>query len=111
MHENRPGNRKSEVTKAEIRFFRVFFSSLLERLGSGRGDARSGPKAERHGRMMKLNQKISGCFPPVRGTDDFMVIRTLIGTAKKTGMGYHPKPDARPEGPDQRPQSRLSQTV
>jgi transposase len=44
-------------------------------------------QAERDARMMKLKQKISGCFRSVHGADDFAVIRTLIGTAKKTGWG------------------------
>jgi transposase len=30
---------------------------------------------------------------------------------QKTGMGYHPKPHARPQRPDQQPQSRLSHTA
>ena len=42
-------------------------------------------QAERDARMMKLKQKISGCFRSVQGADDFAVIRTLIGTAKKRG--------------------------
>jgi transposase len=44
-------------------------------------------QAERDGRMMKLKQKISGCFRSVQGANDFMVIRTLIATAKKQGWG------------------------
>jgi transposase len=44
-------------------------------------------QAERDARMMKLKQKISGCFRSVQGADDFAVIRTLIGTAKKKGWG------------------------
>jgi transposase len=42
---------------------------------------------ERDGRMAKLKQKISGCFRSVQGAKDFMVIRTLIGTAKKQSWG------------------------
>ena len=42
-------------------------------------------QAERDARMMKLKQKISGCFRSLQGADDFAVIRTLIGTAKKRG--------------------------
>ena len=37
--------------------------------------------------MMKLKQKVSGCFRSVQGANDFAVIRTLIGTAKKRGWG------------------------
>jgi transposase len=44
-------------------------------------------QAERDARMMKLKQKISGCFRSVQGADDFTVIRTLFGTAKKRGWG------------------------
>jgi transposase len=42
-------------------------------------------QAERDGRMLKLKQKISGCFRSVQGASDLMVIRTLIGTARKQG--------------------------
>ena len=44
-------------------------------------------QAERDGRMMKLKLKISGCFRSAQGANDFTVIRTLIGTAKKQGWG------------------------
>lgn len=44
-------------------------------------------QAERDGRMMKLKQKISGCFRSVQGANDFAVIRTFIGTAQKQGWG------------------------
>jgi Transposase IS66 family len=44
-------------------------------------------QAERDARMMKLKQKISGCFRSVQGADDFAGIRTLFGTAKKRGWG------------------------
>ena len=50
-------------------------------------------QAERDARMLeprsgsRLRQKISGCFRSLQGAEDFAVIRTLIGTAKKRGWG------------------------
>ena len=54
-------------------------------------------QAERDGRMMKLKLKISGCFRSLLHLRKRIIalIRTLIGTAKKAGMGRHPKPHAR----------------
>lgn len=40
-------------------------------------------EAERDARMMKLRQKISGCFRTSEGADNFACLRTLIGTARK----------------------------
>ncbi len=40
-------------------------------------------EAERDGRMMKLQQKISGCFRTLAGARQFAVIRTLLATAQK----------------------------
>lgn len=40
-------------------------------------------EAERDARMMKLRQKISGCFRTTEGADNFACLRTLIGTARK----------------------------
>lgn len=42
-------------------------------------------EAERDGRMMKLRQKISGCFRTPEGAENFACLRTLIGTARKRG--------------------------
>ena len=66
-------------------------------------------QAERDGRMMKLKLKTSGCFRSLDGAKDFTLIRTLIGTAKKAGVGCHPKPHARSQRLDHGTPHRLSQ--
>jgi transposase len=54
-------------------------------------------EAERDGRMMKLQQKISGSFRSLAGAKDFAVIRTLLATAQKQGWNLLDTISASPE--------------
>jgi len=72
--------------------------NLLNRLSSQREEVTrywSNPavdptnnQAERDLRMVKLQQKISGCFRTVEGAKAFCAVRSYIHTAQKQGLGH-----------------------
>jgi transposase len=43
-------------------------------------------QAEQDLRMVKIKQKVSGCFRTFAGAEDFAVLRSFIGTLKKNGL-------------------------
>lgn len=113
FHEaQEPLARKSAAGKGKTRGRapRRVGHNLLARLDERRGDVLrflddpevpfTNNEAERDGRMMKVKQKVSGCFRSLAGARDFAVIRSVAATARKQGWNIlhtlmnPPRPDA-----------------
>ena len=74
-------------------------AALLERLATHKGEyclffydytvPRSNNLAERDFRMLKVKQKVSGCFRTLLGAMDFADLMSYVGTAKKHGFNAY----------------------
>ncbi len=53
--------------------------------------------AERDLRMMKVRQKISGCFRTAAGAENFATLRTVLSTARKQGWSLIETLQQRPD--------------
>jgi transposase len=94
FHENQiPLESKGSKKRGRIR--RRAGHNLLVRLQGHKEDALrfltnpdvpfTNNQAERDARMMKLRQKISGCFRTETGARNFATLRTVLSTARKQG--------------------------
>lgn len=71
-------------------------AALINRLATRKGEyclffedytvPRSNNQAERDFRMFKVKLKVSGCFRTLLGADDYAILMSYIGTAKKHGV-------------------------